>query len=246
MSLEAAGFIKDLVATNPLGTDPKSQGDDHMRLIKSVLKGQFSGFTDGIPITLTETILNGLGASGVGGFATAFTDANAIPFKTGFYAVYVAATNLPPNAAVGDTVIMIAASATVAIQIYTSFQAANLIWTRAFSGATWSPWKCQSSIGVGQTWQNMSGSRATNTVYTNNTGRSIQVCFSGQGNNAIDMWADAIVNGVFLTRMSMTALYSSSAWAGIKNCTTFIVPDGNTYQVGVSAPTSIVVWSELR
>lgn len=62
MGLESGSFIKDLVATNPQGTDPKSQGDDHLRLVKSVLQSQFSGFTDGIPVTLTETELNGLPA----------------------------------------------------------------------------------------------------------------------------------------------------------------------------------------
>lgn len=38
MGLETATKISELVATNPIGTDPKSQGDDHLRLIKSVLK----------------------------------------------------------------------------------------------------------------------------------------------------------------------------------------------------------------
>lgn len=41
MGLETGTFIEDLVATNPLNTDGKSQGDDHMRLIKSVLQNQF-------------------------------------------------------------------------------------------------------------------------------------------------------------------------------------------------------------
>jgi hypothetical protein len=38
MGLETGNYISDLVATNPPGTDPKSQGDDHLRLIKDVLK----------------------------------------------------------------------------------------------------------------------------------------------------------------------------------------------------------------
>jgi hypothetical protein len=42
MGLEGATYISDLVVTNPVGaTDPKSQGDDHIRLIKSVLKNTF-------------------------------------------------------------------------------------------------------------------------------------------------------------------------------------------------------------
>jgi hypothetical protein len=58
MSLELFGFIKDLVASNPLGTDPKSEGDDHLRGLKSTLKAQFSGFTQGKAITLTEDQIN--------------------------------------------------------------------------------------------------------------------------------------------------------------------------------------------
>ena len=38
MALESASYISGLVAANPPGTDVISQGDDHLRLIKNVLK----------------------------------------------------------------------------------------------------------------------------------------------------------------------------------------------------------------
>src|SRR5688572_20668647 len=42
MGLESGSFVNDLVTTNPVGsTDPKSQGDDHLRLLKTVLKATF-------------------------------------------------------------------------------------------------------------------------------------------------------------------------------------------------------------
>lgn len=42
MGLEAASFLNDLVTTNPVGgVDTKAFGDDHLRLIKSVLKATF-------------------------------------------------------------------------------------------------------------------------------------------------------------------------------------------------------------
>jgi len=94
MSLESANFIKQLVATNPEGTDPKSQGDDHLRMLKLVLQTQFSGFTEGIPITKTESQINaalyaGAGAFGLGGGAIAITEAQyaAADLPTGFYYV---------------------------------------------------------------------------------------------------------------------------------------------------------------
>jgi len=42
MGVETATYISQLSATNPLGTDPISQGDDQIRLVKSVLQSQFT------------------------------------------------------------------------------------------------------------------------------------------------------------------------------------------------------------
>lgn len=42
MPLETGDFISDLVVTNPLGTDPKSEGDDHLRLLKKVIQQTFA------------------------------------------------------------------------------------------------------------------------------------------------------------------------------------------------------------
>ena len=42
MALETATYISQLTATNPTASDPVSQGDDHLRLIKSVLQAQFT------------------------------------------------------------------------------------------------------------------------------------------------------------------------------------------------------------
>jgi len=42
MGVETATYISQLSATNPLGTDPISQGDDQIRLVKEVLQAQFT------------------------------------------------------------------------------------------------------------------------------------------------------------------------------------------------------------
>ena len=44
MPIESATYISQLVATNPPGTDPFAEGDDQLRLIKSVLQSQFPNF----------------------------------------------------------------------------------------------------------------------------------------------------------------------------------------------------------
>jgi hypothetical protein len=55
MGLETGSNIADLVITNPLASDPKSAGDDHLRLIKTILKNAFAGFTGAIIVTGTDT-----------------------------------------------------------------------------------------------------------------------------------------------------------------------------------------------
>lgn len=45
MALETGTYISDLVATNPTSTDAKSQGDDHLRLVKTALKNSLAGFS---------------------------------------------------------------------------------------------------------------------------------------------------------------------------------------------------------
>lgn len=41
MGLETGTFISDLTTTNPISTDVRSQGDDHLRLLKTCIKGSF-------------------------------------------------------------------------------------------------------------------------------------------------------------------------------------------------------------
>jgi hypothetical protein len=54
MGLETGTYIGDLNSANPPSTDPKSQGDDHLRLIKSVLLNTFAGVQGMIYVSGTE------------------------------------------------------------------------------------------------------------------------------------------------------------------------------------------------
>lgn len=58
MPLETATFLDDLDADNPLPSDQKAQGDDHIRLIKAVLLATFPNF--GQALNITPSQLNGL------------------------------------------------------------------------------------------------------------------------------------------------------------------------------------------
>jgi len=48
MPLETVVHIGDLVVTNPASNDPKSQGDDHLRNIKTALANDFAGYTGAV------------------------------------------------------------------------------------------------------------------------------------------------------------------------------------------------------
>lgn len=70
MSLESVTNIADLVNTNPTPSDPKADGDDHLRNIKKAMLNGFAGFTGSVMVTGTD-----------GGAANAYTltPANALP-----------------------------------------------------------------------------------------------------------------------------------------------------------------------
>lgn len=50
MALETVNFINDFVTPNPGSSDPKSQGDDHIRNIKLALKASFPQVAGPVPI----------------------------------------------------------------------------------------------------------------------------------------------------------------------------------------------------
>ena len=63
MGLETGSTISSFITSNPTSSDPVNQGDDHLRLIKSVLKAQFPGAAGNgfaTAITATEAELNAL------------------------------------------------------------------------------------------------------------------------------------------------------------------------------------------
>jgi len=71
MGLETASYISELVDTNPVVGDPVGEGDDHLRLIKTVLQTQFPNLTAGA-VNTTQTEMNLL--DGVTALVTLATD----------------------------------------------------------------------------------------------------------------------------------------------------------------------------
>jgi len=74
MGLESATYISGLNASNPVGaTDPKSQGDDHIRLIKSTLLNTWPNVTGEVSASHVElSLLAGtVGTTGTGALVRA-------------------------------------------------------------------------------------------------------------------------------------------------------------------------------
>jgi len=79
MGVETATYISQLSATNPLGTDPISEGDNQIRLVKSVLQSQFTTL-GAAAVTTTAAEVNVLDAVTAGTAAASkavVLDANA-------------------------------------------------------------------------------------------------------------------------------------------------------------------------
>jgi len=95
------------------------------------------------------------------------------------------------------------------------------------------------SLGYGQTWQNVLGSRAFGTTYTNTTGKPIQ----------LSVYATATVGGVISYSINgvIQGQSSQSGGAGYGLGTlTPIVPQGATYLVTNVTSATLVYWFELR
>lgn len=102
------------------------------------------------------------------------------------------------------------------------------------------------AIGAGQTWQDMTASRAKSTTYTNTTGRPITVSVSATGSQT------SVVLRVWLYIDSVpivqNACYVSPANVGSADVTT-VIPSDSTYRFEAYATANtayVTQWSELR
>jgi hypothetical protein len=98
------------------------------------------------------------------------------------------------------------------------------------------------ALGVGQTWQDVTASRAAGTTYTNSTGRSIQVSVTcsqingtGTGNGYIT------VSGVIAAKWEQ--FVAATTPARFPMC--IIIPAGATYTLTL-VNSALNYWAELR
>jgi hypothetical protein len=120
----------------------------------------------------------------------------------------------------------------------TSFIAAGTTGQILQSNGTSAPTWVASPIGVGQTWQNLTGSRAFSTDYTNNTGKPIMFSVT---HYASDCGLELLVGGVLVGQDGQTGGTGND----IMNMTA-IVPNGATYRANPIRGTGSLYWAELR
>ena len=97
-------YIDDLDPTSPLGTDLYSQGDDHLRGIKSVLTNQFPNLGSGI-VTATAEQISEVAAlkSAWGGMSLSGGATITLPASNALYTLKLSNATAYPNG-VGTTV----------------------------------------------------------------------------------------------------------------------------------------------
>lgn len=97
------------------------------------------------------------------------------------------------------------------------------------------------SVGYGQTWQNVTGSRAFGTTYYNTTGRPIIVTVSALASSvSLQNIAITLYGTITVTATTYT---NAGGWSHYLQGT--VIPPGASYSVSSSGPT-LSAWIELR
>lgn len=103
------------------------------------------------------------------------------------------------------------------------------------NGVTFNNGSTQSvgGIGIGQTWQDVTASRAVNVNYTNSTGKPIMVALNFNTGTSGSMTVDGVFAGIGSTAVSQ-------ATGGLNT----IVPNGSVYRYTGGA--ALLAWAELK
>lgn len=233
--------IADLSTTpgsnSPAGSESPALMDDYLRtafaFIKQVSDTKLDA-SSGVALTGNQTIAGTKTfSSPIAGSVTG-TAANV----TGTVAIAKGGTGQTTAAAAFNAIKQAATETdSGAVELATTAEAsAGTDTTRAVTPAGIEAHMTANAIGWGQTWQNVSGSRANNTNYTNTTGRPIMVSVWPNISTAFD--GILTVDGGDIARTANTSVSAT-------NQITAIVPPGSFYRVTFTTG-SIGTWVELR
>ena len=157
-----------------------------------------------------------------GGTITGITDLTVADGGTG-------ASTLAANA-------VLLGNGTSALQTVAPSTAGNLLTS---NGTTWTSATPAGTLGVSQSYTNVTGSRSNGTSYTNSTGKPILVIVGGSDASGQGFNLTVVVGGV-------TILTQAGSPAGNTQTSSFIVPDSTSYTVTWNASANFNFWVELR
>lgn len=187
-----------------------------------------------------------VGAFGWGGLVSIGDATNANMPVSGSYKTANTGANLPAANTLGYHVIR-QGNGTFAIDTAYSYDT-GAMWTRTNQSGVLGAWQsitvgANAGLGVGQTWQNFNGSRASATTYTNSTGRTILVAITVTDPNAgQNISPTAYIDGNIIARLNL-----DSAANVPRGSLCLTVPAGSTYRVDYSGGNDALdLWWELR
>jgi hypothetical protein len=105
------------------------------------------------------------------------------------------------------------------------------------NGTTWTSAAAPVSLGIGQTWQDVTGSRAVGTTYTNSTGNPIFLAISGNSGNGTGTFS---INGSIIAQVGESLPFVGQSGINFN----IVIPNGNTYLADGSW--NVTYWWELR
>lgn len=265
MPLETATFIHQLNAANPLGSDPVAAGDDHLRMIKSTIKSTFPNITG--PITVSQSDINDKvpnavqkdGSVAMTGELTLAGNPTTNLGATPKQYVDTASGNLTAAVALkADKAITITGTGSISgggdLSANRTLDLANTGVTAGTYGSAFQvPVLAVNNKGQitsastaslqglgygGETWQDLTGSRAVNVTYTNSLTKPIGVLVQvGAQTNGIYFF----INGNFVWR-EWYDVNGGAGQIGYSSCFV-IIPAGATYSAS-NGP--LRAWWELR
>ena len=95
MTIESASYVSQLNSAYPAVGDPKSEGDDHLRLIKAALIATFPNLAGAL--TPSHTTLNTIGVT------QPVTDSSTAVASTAHVTAKILAATLTPAQGIGNT-----------------------------------------------------------------------------------------------------------------------------------------------
>jgi hypothetical protein len=105
------------------------------------------------------------------------------------------------------------------------------------NGTTWTSAAAPVSLGIGQTWQDVTGSRAVGTTYTNSTGNPIFLAISGNSGNGTGTFS---INGSIIAQVGESSPFAGQSGINFN----IVIPNGNTYLA--NGDWNVTYWWELR